>query len=67
MPGADARHVIDQRRAEGGHQQIDGAVRPALLEDTHNGMAADEVADPHIGHDQDRPRIGGILHLDPIE
>ena len=50
-----------------GHQQIDRPVRPALLEDTHDRMAAHEIADPHIGHDQDRPRVGGILHLDPIK
>ena len=65
-PGADARHVIDQRRAQGGHQQVDRAVRPALLQDPHHRMAADEIADPHIGNDQDRPRVGGILHLDLI-
>jgi hypothetical protein len=28
-------------------------------------MAADEVADPHIGDDQDGPCVGGILDFDP--
>ena len=65
MPGADAGHIIDQRGAQGGDQQIDRPVRPALLQDPHHGVAADEVADPHIGDDQDRPGIGRILHLDP--
>ena len=64
-PRADAGHVIDQRCAQGGHQQIDRPVRPALLQHPHDRVAADEIADPHIGNDQDRPGVGGILHLDP--
>ena len=65
-PRADARHVIDQGRAERGDQQVDRPVRPARLEHAHHRMAADEVADPHIGNDQDRPGVGGILDRSPM-
>ena len=59
--GAHARHVIDQWGAERRRQQIDRPVRPALVQDADDGMAADEVADPHIGDDQDRTGAVRIL------
>ena len=59
--GADAGHIIDQRGAQGGGQEIDGPVRPALLQHAHHGVAADEIADPHIGNDQDRPGVVRVL------
>ena len=65
IAGADAGHVIDQRGAQRGHQQIDRPVRPALFQDPHHGVAADEVADPHIGNDQDRPGVVRVLDLRP--
>ena len=55
--GAHARHIIDQRRAQGGGQQVDRPVGPALLQHPHHAMAAHEVADPHIGNDQDRTGV----------
>ena len=59
--GAHARHVIDQRGAQGGGQEVDGPVRPALLQHPHDRVAAHEIADPHIGNDQDRAGVRPIL------
>ena len=60
-PGPHTRHVIDQRRAEGRHQQVDRPVRPALLQHPDHAMAADEVANPHIGNDQDRAGVRRVF------
>ena len=60
-PGAHAGHIIDQRGAQRGDEQVDRPVRPALLQHPHHGMAADKIADPHIGHDQDRTGVVRIL------
>ena len=62
-PGADARHVIDERCTERGGQEIHWPIRPALLQHPHDGMTADEIPDPHIGNDQDRAGLV-CFHLD---
>jgi hypothetical protein len=62
----DTGHIVHQRRAERGDQEVDRAIRPALFQDPHHGMAADEIPNPHIGNDQDGPGIRGILHFDSI-
>ena len=38
-------------------KNIDRPLRKALAQHPHHRMAADEVADPHVRHDQDRTRI----------
>ena len=58
---AHAGHIIHQRGTQGGCQEVDGPVRPALPQDADYGVAAHEVADPHIGHDQDRTGLVRIL------
>ena len=70
----DSGHIIDQRGTERCHQDIHGPVRPALLQYPHHGVATDEVADPHVRHDQDRPGVvpgpsswPDILNLDSYD
>jgi hypothetical protein len=53
----DARHVVGKRRTERRRQEIDRPIGKALAQHLHHRMAADEVADPHIRHDQDRTRV----------
>ena len=53
-PLAHAGHVVEERRDHGGGQHVDRPVREALLEEPHHRVAAHEIADPHVGHDQDR-------------
>ena len=49
-----AGHVIGQRRAQGGGQHVDRAIGKSLPRSSlHHRMAAHEIADPHIGDDED--------------
>lgn len=63
-PGANIGHIIDQRGAKPGCQKVDRPVRPALAEHPDHGVAAHEIADPNIGHDEDRSGILGVLCFD---
>jgi hypothetical protein len=58
---AHARHVVGQRRAEAGREDIDRTLRKPCVEQLHDRMAADEIADPHVGHDQNRLRVRAIV------
>ncbi len=53
---AHARHVIEQRGAERGGQKVDRPVRASAPAAASPPNAAHEIADPHIGDDQDRAR-----------
>jgi hypothetical protein len=58
-----ARHEGGQRRGQLGGQHIHWPARKPRVEQTHDRVAANEVADPHIGHDQDRPALAlFIIH-----
>ena len=56
---ADAGHVVEEGRHHGRGQHVDRAAREPLIEEADHAVAAHEIADPHIGHDQDRGARGG--------
>jgi hypothetical protein len=46
------RHVVEERRHHRGCQHVDRPGREALMQQLHDRVAANEIADPHVGHDQ---------------
>jgi hypothetical protein len=50
---ADPRHVVDKRRHRPGGQHVDRSLGKTLAQHANDRVAADEVADPHVGHDKD--------------
>ena len=50
---AHSRHVIEQRRDQGSCQNVDSPGGDPLLQQPHDRVAAHEIADPHVRHDQD--------------
>ena len=53
-PLAQARHVFDQRRIVARCQDIDRPARKALVQEADDGMAANEIADPLVGDQENR-------------
>ena len=51
-PLADPGHVVEQWRHHGGGQHVDGGRRVSSLQQLDDAMAADEIADPHVRHEQ---------------
>src|SRR5262249_55064430 len=49
---AHTRHIVEQRRDHRGRQDVDRGAWKSLLQQLNDGVAANEVADPHVGHDQ---------------
>src|SRR5262249_14411037 len=49
---AHARHIVEQRRDHRGRQDVDRGAWKSLLQQLNDGVAANEVADPHVGYDQ---------------
>ena len=56
---AHARHVVGQGRAQRAADDIHRPVGRLRAQQLHDRMAADEIADPDIGDDQDRLQVGG--------
>ena len=54
---AQPRHVVGQRRAQGGRQHVNRPRRETRLQEFHDRVAAHEVADPHVRHDQNRASV----------
>src|SRR5262249_50432813 len=44
--------TIEQRRDHRGRQDVDRGAWKSLLQQLNDGVAANEVADPHVGYDQ---------------
>src|SRR6185312_10374496 len=59
---ANPRHVIGHRGAKRGADNVDRPVRKALLQHLHDRMAAHEVADPDVRHQQNRPLVAKLAH-----
>jgi hypothetical protein len=49
---AHARHVIEQRCDHRGRQDVDRGVWKSLFQQLNDGMAANEVANPHVRDDE---------------
>jgi hypothetical protein len=50
-------HVVGERRAERGREDVHGAGRKSGFQKLHDRVAAHEVADPHVRDDQNRPPV----------
>jgi hypothetical protein len=50
-------HVVGKRRAQAGRKHIHRARGEAGLQQFHDTMAAHEIANPHVRHEQNRPPI----------
>ena len=57
---ADPRHVVDERGAERGGEHVHRPVGKPPAQELNHGVAADEVADPHVRHQQDGGAIREI-------
>src|SRR5262249_7656237 len=49
---AHARHIVEQRRDHRGRQDVDRGGWQSLVQQLNDAWAANEVADPHVGYDQ---------------
>jgi len=49
---AHARHIVEKRRDHRGRQHIDGMAWKSLVQQPDDRVAANEVADPHVRHEQ---------------
>ena len=54
MPWRNSGHVVDQRCHHRAGQQVDRPVGKTVAQEPNDRVAANEVADPGIGDDQDR-------------